>query len=175
MRYDTIREAAETWVSEFNEVPSAVLSKLSDMERVEEVTLPSVGDIVFVTSGPHNGVLGTIVTTFENGDEDRYEIRLDTPDLKRVVLEEKDFSVCRDGFLPLWTTLWTFSDRLDELWIDPETGDGLRAMSDCGFRVYWQEDYGFVFGIDGGGYDFYTEHWIPLYKARGLKWHKGEE
>lgn len=27
----------------------------------------------------------------------------------------------------------------------------------------------------GAGYSFYTEHWIPLYKARGLKWHDKED
>ena len=44
-------------------------------------------------------------------------------------------------------------------------------MSDCGFRVYQHEEWGFFFGIDGAGYDFYSEHWIPLYKRRGLQWH----
>ena len=24
------------------------------------------------------------------------------------------------------------------------------------------------------GYDFYENHWIPLYKARGLQWHETE-
>lgn len=48
-------------------------------------------------------------------------------------------------------------------------------MADCGFRIYEQEDLGYVFGIDGAGYDFYSEHWIPLYKARGLHWHKEED
>lgn len=45
-------------------------------------------------------------------------------------------------------------------------------MADCGFRVYKQEDYEYIFGIDGAGYDFYESHWCPLYKARGLHWHK---
>lgn len=44
-------------------------------------------------------------------------------------------------------------------------------MSDCGFRIYKSEDYGYFFGIDGAGYSFYEEHWMPLYKARGLHWH----
>ena len=48
-------------------------------------------------------------------------------------------------------------------------------MSNLGFRIYYNEDWGYFFGIDGAGYDFYTEHWIPLYKARGLHWHKEEE
>lgn len=47
-------------------------------------------------------------------------------------------------------------------------------MADCGFRIYEQEDYGYIFGIDGAGYDFYDEHWCPLYKARGLRWHDEE-
>ena len=50
-------------------------------------------------------------------------------------------------------------------------GDGSKLMSECGFRVYESEDFGFIFGIDGAGYDFYESHWIPLYKARGLRWH----
>ena len=49
--------------------------------------------------------------------------------------------------------------------------DGIRVMSDCGFRIYQHEEWGYFFGIDGAGYDFYSEHWIPLYKSRGLQWH----
>ena len=44
-------------------------------------------------------------------------------------------------------------------------------MSECGFRIYKHEEWGCFFGIDGAGYNFYDAHWIPLYKARGLKWH----
>ena len=44
-------------------------------------------------------------------------------------------------------------------------------MSNCGFRIYESEEFGYFFGIDGAGYDFYESHWEPLYKARGLHWH----
>ena len=44
-------------------------------------------------------------------------------------------------------------------------------MSECGFRIFESEEFGYFFGIDGAGYDFYEQHWLPLYKARGLKWH----
>lgn len=37
------------------------------------------------------------------------------------------------------------------------------------------EDYGYLIGIDGAGYDFYKAHWLPLYKARGLHWHKEDK
>ena len=44
-------------------------------------------------------------------------------------------------------------------------------MSRCGFRIYESEEFGYFFGIDGAGYSFYDEHWVPLYRARGLHWH----
>lgn len=44
-------------------------------------------------------------------------------------------------------------------------------MSEYGFRIFESGEFGYWFGIDGAGYDFYKSHWIPLYKKRGLKWH----
>lgn len=72
--------------------------------------------------------------------------------------------------LPIWSTMWSFRERIDDYWL--REGDGLKAMSECGFRIYESEDFGIFFGIDGAGYDFYADHWIPLYKARGLHWHE---
>lgn len=45
--------------------------------------------------------------------------------------------------------------------------ENLQKVADCGFRIYEHDDYGIYLGIDGGGYDFYEAHWIPLYKAAG--------
>ncbi len=64
---------------------------------------------------------------------------------------------------PLWGTLWAFKNEPDNKWIKEE--GGLEAMARCGFRIFEQEDYGYIFGIDGAGYDFYKAHWIPLYMA----------
>ena len=80
-----------------------------------------------------------------------------------------DFEVERDTYFPMWGTMWSFSEAADEYWLTEM--DGIKLMSDCGFRVYESDSFGYFFGIDGAGYDFYDEHWIPLYKARGLKWH----
>ena len=77
-----------------------------------------------------------------------------------------------ESFLPMWGTMWSFGDIMDNYWLE-EKG-GLEAMARCGFRVYTQEDFGYIFGIDGAGYDFYEDHWIPLYKERGLHWHTEE-
>lgn len=49
--------------------------------------------------------------------------------------------------------------------------DGLLKMSQIGFRIYSHDDWGYFFGIDAAGFDFYKAYWIPLYEARGLNWH----
>ena len=77
------------------------------------------------------------------------------------------------GVFPMWGTMWSFHDSIDDWWL--EERDGIRLMSECGFRIYHHQEWGYFFGIDGAGYDFYSDHWIPLYKARGLKWHDEED
>lgn len=71
--------------------------------------------------------------------------------------------------LPMWGTMWSFGDSCDDWWLENE--GGIEIMSQCGFRIYEHDEWGYFFGIDGAGYDFYAEHWIPLYKKRGLQWH----
>lgn len=80
---------------------------------------------------------------------------------------EEEIEEIYDTF-PMWGTMWSFGDIVDEWWLE----NNLEVMKECGFRIYESEDYGYVFGIDGAGYDFYEIHWIPLYNARGLRWHK---
>lgn len=85
-------------------------------------------------------------------------------------LTEQDEENYYTDFLPMWGTMWTFGESLDEDW----ARGNIEIMQSCGFRVYEQDDLGILFGIDGAGYNFYEEHWIPLYKARGFKWHDKE-
>ena len=74
--------------------------------------------------------------------------------------------------LPMWGTMWSFEDKADDYWLE-EKG-GLKLMSQCGFRIYRSEEFGYFFGLDGAGYDFYDAHWTPLYEARGMRWHDEE-
>lgn len=123
----TIREAAQSWVKEFNAIPQEVIVKLMNAgDEIEEVT-----------------------------------------PMTEEQLEEVE------GFLPMWGTMWSFSEPMDDWWLEEK--NGLEAMARCGFRIYRQEDYGYIFGIDGAGYNFYEDHWIPLYKERGIQWHDTEE
>lgn len=87
------------------------------------------------------------------------------------VMELTEPSEDADGYFPMWGTVWTFYDSVDDWWAE----NHIDVMQECGFRVYDQEDFGIIFGIDGAGYNFYEAHWVPLYKARGLQWHEQEQ
>lgn len=170
----TVREAAEEWCRELNAIPQGMIAKLmmADPDDWHEVTRPGRGDRVYVFEVPEE------LDTLEHGGEIRsydeesglYCIELD--DGRLVSAAEKDFEVERDSSLPMLGTMWSFGDRCDDWWLEED--NGIRAMSDCGFRIYESEEFGFFFGIDGAGYDFYEAHWIPLYRARGLQWHDPE-
>ena len=180
MKFDTIREAAEYWVSTFNAIPMSLIEKLVKADgfcdELNEVTPPCKYDKVEITGDEWEGQRGTIIQTLYDGEPDLYMVRLESGE--EVVISSGDFDVDRDhlDWLPMWGTMFAFNEDIDNEWLRGEyLGPGLQLMADCGFRIYEQEDYEYIFGIDGAGYDFYEDHWIPLYKARGLHWHKEED
>lgn len=169
----TVREAAHEWVREMNAIQQGIIAKLMNAEPWEwnEVTLPCKNDRVYVYEIPEDcsNNYGEIIEYSE--EDDIYSICLD--DGVIIEAEEDEFEVRRDSNLPMWSTMWSFGDNCDDYWIDEY--DGIRKMSECGFRIYQSEEFGYFFGIDGAGYDFYESHWIPLYRKRGLKWHDETE
>lgn len=168
----TLTEACREWVRGFNAIPASLLSKLN--EEITEITPPSVGDQVYVYDNKYDTRYGEIISR-ETEEDDVYLIRLDGCE-EEIHLKADEFEVVHEDFLPIWGTMWTFDDVVDEEWANGEyLGPHLQEMADCGFRIYEQEDLGIVFGIDGAGYDFYEAHWLPLYKARGLHWHTEDD
>ena len=168
MLFETKKEACEALVREMNAIDQSMIQKLMEtaIDEWQEVTAPSVGDRVFVFDKESEG---EIIDIDDDGD---YIIRLDDEPIVIDRAADK-FDVLREDFLPMWGTMWSFGDSIDDWWLEEK--DGIRIMSECGFRIYHHEEWGYFFGIDGAGYDFYEAHWIPLYDARGLKWHKEEE
>lgn len=169
MKYNTIKEATENWVKEFNAFPQDMINKIMKYEGYEsfsEVTVPSIGSRVYEYD---NNQYGQIIDY--NPEEDIYTIELNNEDVCKD--DYSNFEIDKDSYLPMWGTMWQFGNSCDNYWL--EVKDGIRIMSNLGFRIYYNEDWGYFFGIDGCGYDFYEKHWIPLYKARGLKWHKEEK
>lgn len=173
MKFDTIKEACQLWVErDMNQVPMSVVEKLiqvSDYSDITEITPPAEYDHISIFSGDYAGEDGEIVRCV--GD-DEYIVELDSskyPD--PVTVFEDEFEVQRDDGLPMWGTMWEFKDICDQQWLE----NNLQAVANCGFRIYESEDYGYLIGIDGAGYDFYEAHFCPLYKARGLHWHEENE
>lgn len=166
MKYENKIEAARAWVDEFDRIPYGIIEKLlkNNIEELYEVTPPARCDRVYCYDLNEYGEV-------TEASAESLTVELDNGEV--VTVTPEDVEVQRDDFLPMWGTLWAFSDSCDNYWIE-ELG-GLQAMANCGFRIYEQEDYTYIFGIDGAGYDFYDAHWLPLYEARGLKWHKEEE
>lgn len=71
--------------------------------------------------------------------------------------------------VPMWGWVWMVDDYCDEQWIR----DNMETVADCGFTIMENCEEGWLLlGIDGAGYDFYEAHWLPLYEARGFRWHK---
>lgn len=162
----TIREAAQEWVGEMNAIPQAMIQKLMAADPYDwtEVTTPCKNDRVYYYE---DSEYGEIVCINDEDDDIVYLIELENG--KTVEAQDDDFEVIRYDELPMWGTMWSFGDGADDWWLENE--DGIRKLSECGFRVYESEEFGYYFGIDGAGYSFYDEHWIPLYKERGLHWH----
>ena len=169
--YTTIREAAELWVGEFDAIQQGMIAKLmqNDPDEWSEVTKPAEGNTVYVYDVPEE------LDTLEHGgeirsyDEESELYCIELYDGKLISATEDDFEVERDDMLPMWGTMWQFHDSCDNWWMEED--DGIEVMSRLGFRIYSHEEFGYFFGIDGAGFDFYEAFWEPLYKARGLQWH----
>lgn len=168
----TIKDAAELYVNrELTAIPQAVVEKLiqfSDYTDFTEIT--PVGKYSRVWSNEYQSAGEvTEITEDEDGNE-VIKVELDNGEI--IGTYRDDLSREDDDGLPMWSTMWAFgSFEQDKC----EDEDFLIQLANIGFRIYESEDYGYVIGIDGAGYDFYEEHWIPLYKLLGLHWHDIEE
>lgn len=172
----TVREAAQAWVHEFNAIDRGMIQKLLeyDPDDWHEVTVPGIGNRVYVYNLPEEKPDGEPYESEESYGriEERLEdetYRIEMDDGESILVKADDFEVAYDGFLPMWGTMWSFGDSCDNWWLEED--GGIEAMSDCGFRIYESDQFGYFFGIDGAGYDFYEEHWVSAYRKRGLKWH----
>lgn len=159
-----LSDAVHRWVEQFNAIPGAMIAQSMsvDEDAWREITVPSCGDRVYVYDRAGEGeLLGR--------EGEGYSVRMDSGG--EVLQVSKDgFEVMYYDALPMWGTMWSFGSWLDNDWLHDY--GGLELMSRCGFRIYEHDEFGTFFGIDGAGYDFYEAHWIPLYRSRGLEWHK---
>lgn len=169
MKYATIKDAASAWVESFNAIQRSMIAALMDysIEAWNEVTTPTLGDRIYIFSGDYADGYGKITEVSFDDDDTSFGIELDSGTKIRISSDE--FEVERDSYLPMWGTLWSFGDSVDDYWL--EELNGIKLMSECGFRIFEHDEWGYFFGIDGAGYSFLEKHFIPLYEARNLHWH----
>lgn len=164
-----IKEATELWVNrDMSDIDSEMIATLMEYEPDDwtNVTPPQVGDKVYVyfdTKGSGDGEITSIA--LDDSGKKQYNIELE--DGREVTAYRDEFEVVRNYELPVWGALWQFKDPCDRDWLE----DNLETMAKCGFTIVHSDKFGYFFGVDGAGYNFYEAHWIPLYKARGLHWH----
>ena len=78
----------------------------------------------------------------------------------------------------MWGTMFLVNNHVDQERIlallrdiDDEDLGTVREIADTGVYA-WEIDGELVLGINGAGYDFYSEHWNKLYDALGYRWHE---
>lgn len=165
---NTIKEATQYFIKDLNQIPQNVIEKLiqNDFDSLYELTYPTADEKIY--SYEYNEELeviesmedGSVIVQNPNYDED-------TDETETIIISKDKYNFEHYDLLPMWGTMWTFKDSYDEEFVR----ENIKAVSDCGFRIYEHEDLGIILGIDGAGYDFYEAHWIPLYKAFGFRWH----
>lgn len=81
-------------------------------------------------------------------------------------MDDKNLDVYDDW--PSWGSVFRIKDSNMKSQIKNLAKD----VAEIGFLVLYDEFQNELYlGIDGGGFDFYSELWAPLYDALGLKWH----
>lgn len=162
-----IREATQKWVDSFNALPLELIKKAyqDNIDDLHEITPIIVGDNVW-----SNGFQETVEVTGYDPLSETFEITCPDGTMECNV-DKYDLYKEYYTWLPMWGWMWTFGNGWDSEW----AYENLQDMADCGFRIYESDELGLFFGVDGAGYSFMDAHWLPLYRARGLKWHDKEK
>ena len=173
MMYEKLTDACHAWVEGFNAIPGSAVEKIWNFdESIHEITPVCMSDRVRVIFNEYAGERGEVIGTNVDNTEGLCEIKLDNGEVIKKYSDDIEV-IEQEGWLPIWGYLWSFGDQIDEDWLTGQYCEShLQEVADLGFRIYESEDFGILIGIDCAGVDFYEYYWCPLYKLRGLHWHK---
>jgi hypothetical protein len=150
----------------FDIIPNVLFEnhKKSINGEYDEILSPVIRDKIC----PHCGD-NDLTRTDEDIDNDTWSCGNCDADAESTDLEYSDLE---DGLLCGWPgahaySWWTTEWNNNERFVD--------CAASAGFIVYEPQDFdGYVLSIDGGGYSFMDDHWIPLYLYLGFTWHERE-
>ena len=163
----TIKQATERMIdSDLNAIPCVLIEKA----YFENDNFESFRNVTPLYDGQQVTYDNEEYTIFKT-EEYEENVILTKDGVQMVDVDKWDIDEIENRpFLPMWSTMWQASNFLS-YWIE----ENMETVASLGFQIYECDDLdGYILGIDGGGYDFYEMHWIPLYNAQGLKWHTQE-
>lgn len=159
--------AMQRFKDKLNRVPREIFKMLYNNEQINEVTQFSVGNRVYGIQGNFYGIIVSDKVLDDNGNklEGYFIVETDedcltvTSDELRHIFEES---------LPMWA----FKNNADNNWIK---NDGIEKMSKLGFRIYENESYSYIFGIENYEQESLSKYWESLYNIMGLTLHMNED
>lgn len=142
---------------------------MDSMSGWQEITSPLVGDIVAL-SPDYDDILdsgyGKIIYAHDDG-----EYTIVTLDDELLMLTANEFEVVRDGekVLPNFCEMWNLKTHAIREWLFD--GDGVRIMTELGFRIYYHKSHGFWAGVEvGKEFNIIKDYWMPLNEMVGKTW-----
>lgn len=162
----TFRKETEEWVCKFHIFHTGMIEDLIKAypDDWEEITSPVCGDYVCVNTGNYIDNSAEIIDIYRGNSGELYKILLEDIKINTLILERNEFELERNTMLPKNEVMFQFAEDEDDWWHLHE--NGIRIMSDLGFRIYKSIKWGYFFGLDKNGWEVFLYHWIPLYTQR---------
>ena len=164
-----IKKAANQWIDQFNFIPGTLIQTLAHaLCGYNEYDDPQVLQLL---ASPGRSCPECSENLIEQENQYYCEEceRFYSPDDENLQLSYPEYA-----YPTGWGTLFNpkTGSWNDEEWIKEHARE---ISAKCNVFIFENDDLGVLIGIDGGGYDFYEAHWIPLYLLRGFTWHEKEE
>jgi len=161
------RREVEDWMERLHPVPTDLIRQAyaADTEDFETYITQLIGlQWVCQSCGPIASQNDRLVRLRRRLGRDRSTDsalvdRMRCPDCQQYTLATEAGTQYGDAF-PAWGTMWMLADHPLGSWASHH----LDWFEDHHLLVY-DSNFGWLLGVDGAGFNFYTKFWIPLYRA----------
>ena len=110
--------------------------------------------------------------TVEVTDEDIQNEGYEVEDMDQNQIDDARSEIENQQREVMWGTIFEAKDNTIKDWI---LDDYEKIITEAGFTIIdlsreneGEYETGVFLGVNGAGYDFYDQHWIPLYKIFGV-------
>jgi hypothetical protein len=174
-----ILNAARRLVRGFSMIPSdwlsAVTSRIADEEYV---SMPVHGTMFVVEDSCDARSISALLVSMGAPEDDKVDQIIEWAEGEGLEIDDelRLLALAASDEHDVIDELDHLRNELMEQWRDGGSEDaimcmdGWEAVGTTGLLAR-EFDGRLVLGINGGGYDFYESHWIPLYLALGYQWH----